>query len=160
MEGAVNGIPSIAVSLDNWHDDADFSIVEELLPGILDKLLPVMSTRFGTFYNINFPAIKASECKGVKLCSMGRAHWEREYQPYNTVYLARFGRMPSEEDERYISNLEPGEDVVVMAGDFTDDPCNPADADHRANAAGYIAITPQNLDNTDQDEKKRLCGII
>ena len=57
MEGAVNGIPSIGVSLDTFKSDADFSAVRRLLPGILDKLLDVAKPRSGMFYNINFPYI-------------------------------------------------------------------------------------------------------
>ena len=46
MEGAVNGIPSVGVSLDAFDHDADFSAVASLLPGILDELLKSTSPIF------------------------------------------------------------------------------------------------------------------
>ena len=159
MEGAVNRIPAIGVSLDAFSADADFSCVEALLPGILDRLLPQMDGRYGLFYNINFPALPADRIHGIRVTRMGRAHWEHEYQPYGEFLTAR-GHVPSEDDCRYLAHLEPGEELVVMAGDFTDDGDNPAEADHLLLAQGYVTITPENIDNTDTREIERLCAII
>lgn len=159
MEGAVNGIPSIAVSLDNFDLDADFSVAEKYLPPLLEKLIPEMSGKFGTFYNINFPCIPVGDVKGVKVTSMGMAHWEREYRDF-LEFLRERGRKPTASDEAYLAATEPGEDVVVMAGDFTDNGGNPATADHLLLAQGWITVTPENIDNTDYGELKRLCGII
>lgn len=159
MEGAVNGIPAIGVSLDTFSPDADFSCVEALLPQLLDKLLPRLDGRFGLFYNINFPDRPADRIPGVRVCRMGRAHWEREYRPYGT-FLASCGHVPSEEDCRYVAQADPEEELVVMAGDFTDNGDNPADADHLLLAQGYVTITPENIDNTDLGEIGRLCAII
>ena len=159
MEGAVNGIPAIGVSLDSFRDDADFSCVTDLLPGILDKLLPQLDHRFGVFYNINFPDLPTDRVHGVRPGRMGYGHWEREYQDYGD-FLRQRGHTPSEEDCRYVSHLEPDEQLYVMAGDFTDNPGNPADADHFLLRQGYVVITPQNIDNTDRTELDRLCAII
>ena len=159
MEGAVNGIPSIAVSLDNFDLDADFSVAEKYLPPLLEKLIPEMSGKFGTFYNINFPCIPVGDVKGVKVTSMGMAHWEREYRDF-LEFLRERGRKPTASDEAYLAATEPGEEVVVMAGDFTDNGGNPATADHLLLAQGWITVTPENIDNTDYGELKRLCGII
>ena len=159
MEGAVNGIPAIGVSLDTFSAEADFSGVEALLPGILDKLLPALDGRFGLFYNINFPDRPAGRIHGIRIGRMGYGHWEREYQPYGEFLDAR-GHVPSEEDCRYLAHLERDEELVVMAGDFTDNPGNPADADHILLRQGYVVITPQNIDNTDPAELRRLCAIF
>ena len=159
MEGAVNGIPALGVSLDTFNPNADFSGVEALLPQILDKLLPQMGGRYGTFYNINFPDLPAADIRGIRLARMGYAHWEHEYQDYGR-FLSELGRIPSEEDCRYVARLEPDEDLYVMAGDFTDNGNNPADADHLLLDQGYVTITPQNIDNTATAELDRLCAII
>ena len=159
MEGAVNRLPAIGVSLDTFSADADFSCVETLLPGILDKLLPQPDGRFGLFYNINFPDRPADRIHGIRVARMGHGHWEREYQPYGEFLSAR-GHVPSEEDCRYLAALEPDEELVVMAGDFTDNGDNPADADHILLQQGYVTITPENIDNTDLHEIERLCAII
>ncbi|SKC52542.1 5'-nucleotidase /3'-nucleotidase /exopolyphosphatase [Bacteroidales bacterium WCE2004] len=159
MEGAVNGIPALGVSLDTFNPDADFSGVEAFLPKILDQLLPQMQGRYGLFYNINFPDRPAGEIRGVRLTRMGYAHWEHEYQDYGP-FLQKLGRVPSEEDCRYIAHLEPDEELYVMAGDFTDNGGNPADADHLLLDRGYVTITPQNIDNTATAELERLCVTI
>ncbi len=159
MEGAVNAIPSIGVSLDSFDPDADFSAVEALLPGVLDKLLSCRAWHYGLFYNINFPAIPTSGIKGVRLCRMGYGHWEREYRPYGE-FLAERGRTPDREAQAYLDALEPGEEVYVMAGDFIDNPGNAEAADHRLLAEGYITVTPHNIDNTDRLQLKSLCDTI
>ena len=159
MEGAVNGIPALGVSLDTFDPDADFSGVEALLPRILDQLLPQLGGRYGVFYNINFPDRPAAEIRGIRLTRMGYAHWEHEYQDYGR-FLEQLGRVPSEEDCRYVAHLEPDEELYVMAGDFTDNGDNPADADHLLLDQGYVTITPQNIDNTATAELDRLCAII
>ena len=159
-EGAINGIPSLAVSLDSFSEDADFCAIEAMLPGIMDRLLPVFSKRFGILYNINFPNIPLSEIKGVKMSRMGIVHWEKEYMDYTPEFLASRRHSPSEADLEYVKNALPGEKFYVMAGDLVENPGNPDDADHKLMEAGYVSITPLNLDNTETAEIDRLCDII
>jgi len=158
MEGAVNGIPSIGVSLDSFDRNADFSAVAERFPGILEILLG-RPHRFGSFYNVNFPALPSDEIRGVKVCHMGRAHWEREYRGFSE-FLSQAGRAPSEDDSRYLAAAEPGEEIYVMAGDFTDNGDNVGNADHILLDAGYITVTPHDIDNTDRSEEERLSDIF
>ncbi|MBQ9462977.1 MAG: 5'/3'-nucleotidase SurE [Bacteroidales bacterium] len=160
MEGAINGIPSIAVSLDDFSHDADFSAVEQILPGILEKLIPNFSPRFGTSYNINFPNLPADKIKGVKAARMGIIHWEKEYLPYGKDFLDSRGHTPSTSDLEYVKAALPGEDFYVMAGDIVENPGNLPDADHRLMSEGFVVVTPLNLDHTDTTELDRLCAII
>lgn len=159
MEGAVNLIPSIGVSLDSYDPDADFSAVQEILPGIIDKLLANHKHKTGLFYNINFPAIPASEIKGVKVCHMGMGHWEKEYQDY-AAFLERKGRTPDAEAQAYLDNAEEGEAIYVMAGDFISNEGNYEPADHLELEKGWVTITPENINNSDFEEIERLCAII
>ncbi len=158
MEGAVNGIPSIGVSLDSFAKDADFSAVVDRFPAILDLLLS-RPHRFGMFYNVNFPDVPSGGIKGVKVCHMGRAHWEREYRDFRE-FLAQCGREPSQEDLRYLEAAEPGEEIFVMAGDFTDNGDSLNFPDHIFLADGWITVTPHNIDNTDCAEEKALSEIF
>lgn len=159
MEGAANGIASIGVSLDTFDPNADFSVVEEFLPGILEKLLKVMMPKRGLYYNINFPCIPPSEIKGVKLCRLGSVRWEKEYRDFYK-FLEEMGRTPRPEDLDYIARKEEGEEIYVMAGDMVSNDGNPESADHLWMEKGYIVIVPQNIDNTDTEEFSRLCGIF
>lgn len=156
MEGAVNGVPSIGVSLDNYDPDADFSAIERMLPSIIERILAGSERRFGQFYNVNFPALPYDKIKGIRFCHMGRGHWEREYRPY-AEFLAESGKCPDEATRRYLDHLEDGESVFVMAGDFTDNGDNVYPADHQVLEEGYVTITPHNIDNTDRQELRRLC---
>lgn len=159
MEGAVNGIPAIGISLDSFNPDADFSVAEDLLPGVLEKLIPVMNRRFGEFYNINLPAIPTGEVKGVRFTGMGMGHWEKEYRDFQE-FLTEKGREMTPADRAYLENAEPGEEIVVMAGDFVSNSVNRADADHLLLEQGWITVTPANIDNTDYSELERLCVTI
>ena len=159
MEGAVNGVPSIGVSLDTFRKDADFSTVEALFPALLRKLIEAFPDKFGSFFNVNFPYLPVSGIKGVKVTNMGMAHWEREYRDY-AEFLKESGHEPTQYDLDYVKNAEEGEQIVVMAGDFTDNPGNRATADHLLLADGWITVTPHNIDNSDFAELDRLCDII
>lgn len=160
MEAAVNRIPAIGVSLDSFDKDADFSSVEALLPDLLDKLIPEAGRSYGALFNINFPRCKPSEVKGVRVCHLGRIHWEREYRDFLPL-LHEYGREPSEADKRYVAAAaKSGEDIYVMAGDCLSDHDNRGSADHILLGQGYVTVTPENIDNTDYEEVKRLCDII
>ena len=160
MEGTLNGIPSVGVSLDTFADDADFSAVEKMFPDILRKLLAHFTTKKGSFYNVNFPNLPVSEIKGIRPARVGYAHWEREYVNYETEFLASRGLGQSFAARAYADSKLPDEDLYVMAGDFVSEPDNLPDADHLLMAQGYVTITPQNIYNTDLDELERLCDII
>lgn len=157
MEGAVNGIPAIGVSLDDPGEDADFSNVEQYFPEIFQKLVSRFTKRFGAFYNVNFPVGKV---RGTRVSSMGMAHWEHEYEPYSYEFVESKGARIRERDRWYVEHAEPGEVMFVMAGDFTDNGGNAPSADHLLLSEGFITITPQNINNTDYDEYSRLCDII
>lgn len=159
MEGAVNGIPSIGVSLDSFDPDADFSCVKALFPALFEKLAKQARPRFGTFYNVNFPNLSADRIKGIVPSGMGMAHWEREYRDYQE-FVQEKGFQPAPADLDYVRNKEDGEDIYVMAGDFTSNCGNIASADHLLLAQGYVTVTPHTIDNTDHNEYQRLCGII
>ena len=160
MEGTLNGIRSIGVSLDSFAEDSDFSAVEKLFPDILRKLVANFTPRKGSFYNINFPNLPADEILGVRVARVGYAHWEREYVSYEKEFLAARGMDQSFAARAYAAAKEPDEELYVMAGDFVSEPDNLPDADHILMRQGYITITPQNLYNTDLEEMERLCAII
>ena len=160
MEGAVNGIPSIGVSLDTFAEDADFSAVEKLFPDILRKLLSSFNPKKGSFYNVNFPYLAPEDIKGVRPARVGYAHWEKEYVHYGPEFLEKRGHQQSFAARAYADAKLPDEELYVMAGDFVSEADNHPDADHLLMEEGWITVTPQNIYNTDLDELKRLCVII
>ena len=146
QEATLNGIPGIGVSLDTYNPDADFTAVEAIFPEMFRKLMASPAPEYGVFYNINFPELPADHIKGIKVGHMGRGHWEREFRPWDAV---RGGE----------AQAEPGEEVYVMVGDFTDEPENDGLSDHRLLAGGYITLTAHNIMTTDNSETLRLRSI-
>ncbi|MBQ9549101.1 MAG: 5'/3'-nucleotidase SurE [Bacteroidales bacterium] len=138
-EAALAGIRSVAVSLDCFDPDADFSAIRKYFPPLLDQILALKNVPYGVLYNINFPNIPVDEIKGVRVCRQGILHWEREFQPFPFDTL---------HDE--------GEELYQMVGDVVSDPANADDADHLLIRKGYITVVAHNLDNTDYAHARQL----
>ena len=156
-EGALAGIPSVAVSLDDLNCDADFSAVGSLLPGIIRKLVKKWPDKFGLLYNINFPKGKKEDIRGIRICHQGVNHWEKEFRRYDATVFDRHGY--SAEDMGLKSTVpvpEDGEKVYVMVGDIVDNDCNIEPADHHYLKCGYITIVAAKIDFTDYAENGRL----
>lgn len=158
-EGALNGCKAIGVSLCDISPDPDFSVVEELLPGIMKKLLDNWpANRPGLYYNINFPAIPKDQIKGIRIARQGAGHWIKEFEPWDESRVS--------DDlghnffwQHYRVNLEEGEKAVLMRGTFVNDDQDPDKADHLLLDQGWITITPLSSFMTDKEEVKRLKGL-
>lgn len=160
MEGALNGIPSIGVSLDTLHPNADFSGVEKHFADIFSTLMSGYPEKYGLYYNVNFPNIPISEIKGVKAGVQGKGRWIREFKEWDLSHYAKYGITPELLGQSSEPVLEEGEDLYMMVGDFADDPRNPSNADHRLVSEGYISVVAHNLDCTDYQETERLISIL
>lgn len=131
-EGCMKYIPSVAFSLCDYRDDADFeplrSIVRKITAKVLAEGLPK-----GTCLNVNFP--KAAEFNGVKVCRMAKGIWGNE------VVRAHHPR---------------GYDYYWLVGEYTNDEPEATDTDNWALNHGYVAITPTTIDVTDYAMFERL----
>ncbi len=107
MEGAIESIPSIGFSLDDFGYDADFSPLTEFVQNITRQViangLPV-----GTLLNVNFP--KTDQIKGIKICRQANAKWAEEFDerqdPYKRSYYWLTG---------VFQNNDQGQDTDVWA---------------------------------------------
>lgn len=160
MEGALNGIPAIGVSLDTLHPDADFSGVERYFGEIFLKLMQDWPKKHGVYYNVNFPDIPADEIKGVRVGVQGMGRWIREFKEWDLTHYVKYGITPEMLGQSSNPDLEEGEDLYMMVGEFQDDPRNPGNADHRLVADGYISVVAHNIDCTDYEETERLSTIV
>lgn len=160
MEGALNDIPAIGVSLDTLDPDADFSGVEKYFGEIFEKLMKNWPERHGIYYNVNFPDIPADEIKGIRVGVQGMGRWIREFKEWDLNHYAKYGITPEMLGQTSTPVTEEGEDLYMMVGEFTDDPRNPENADHRLVADGYISIVAHNIDCTDYKEAERMQGIF
>lgn len=160
MEGALNGIPAIGVSLDTLHPDADFSCVSEHFGAIFQQLMENWPEKRGIYYNVNFPNIPADQIKGVRVGVQGLGRWIREFKEWDVQHYAKYGLTPEMLGQSSNPVLEEGEDLYMMVGDFEDNPNNAENADHHLVADGFISVTAHNIDCTDYAEVDRLSSIL
>ena len=87
VEGAIESIPSIGFSLDDYTLQANFShcikFVKEIAGQVLQNGLPP-----ATLLNVNFP--NTAHIKGIKICRQANAKWAEEFDerfdPYKRPY--------------------------------------------------------------------------
>ena len=129
IEGCMNGINSVALSVDDHSIDADFKLAikyaKQIIPEVLKKGLPDC-----TCLNVNFPKISPEDCQGIKVCRQAKGVWKEEFEhrvdPHGRNYYWLTG---------YFSNLEPGE----------------KDTDDWALQQNFAAIVPIKVDVTNYD---------
>jgi 5'-nucleotidase len=122
-EGAINGIPSLAVSLDSFHsNNFEFSgrIARMYARIVMERGLPE-----GTLLNINVPDLPTERILGLRVARQGRARFQETFlersDPRGRTYYWMDGeKIPLE---------ERGTDSAVLQ-------------------EGYVAITPIHLDLT------------
>lgn len=141
MEGAILGIRSFAVSQAyNWDvsREPDYSCAEELAPELFKKLLQFELPRH-SLLNINFPACKAADSKGVRVTVQG--HHE---QAGLTI------------DERKDSRGYP----YYWLGFLERAPSVLDNSDLHAVYDGYVSVTPLRIDLTAHDLVSKLDGAL
>lgn len=118
IEGAMKGIPSIAFSLCDYDDDADFSHMTALVQQLVRKVLQEGLPHY-TCLNVNVPEGGAEE---VRFCRMAHGHWRNEV-----------------ETQHHPGNGKP---FYWMCGYYQNDEPEAEDTDAWALAHGMTAITP------------------
>ena len=143
MEGTLLEIPSIALSNKvhgAYHaDTVDWSGPRAYAGDIIRKLAAA-PWHPGTLVNINFPGLPKEEILGVKVCPQGRRKIDNE-------------KLHSRKDPRgrtYYWIGGPG------ATPFSEEP----DADYHQLLAGYITVTPIQLDLTDYGMINHLRDLV
>ncbi|MCL1805287.1 MAG: 5'/3'-nucleotidase SurE [Clostridiales bacterium] len=132
MEGAISGLPAIALSLDEGDKgrrDKDFrraaGIGVTLLKAWADHRLKVLP---GRVLNVNVPASRAEEIRGYKAAGLGSPQYSDEYVLHEETggyrrYQLTGERLPSREED-------PSLDAVALA-------------------QGYVTMTPLSVHMTD-----------
>ena len=135
LEGCMKYINSIAFSLCDYRDDADFTPLEPYIRQIVQQVLRDGLPK-GVCLNVNFPL--AETFKGVKVCRMAYGTWGNE------VYKCHHPR---------------GYDYYWMMGHYTNDEPEAEDTDNWALNHGYIAITPTRMDVTAYEAFEQLKSL-
>lgn len=127
IEACMNGIPSIAFSVDDHSPDADFRLAAQYASPIIQKILE-SGLPTGTCLNINFPRISPEECKGIRICRQTIGVWKEEFE----------------------KRTDPqGHDYFWLTGEFSNDEPLAEDTDEWALTHHYGAIVPVSVDLTD-----------
>lgn len=103
MEGAMLGVPSIAVSLASMHADyEDFKFSAKFVASLLDKL---KEFRFPqkSILNVNIPLLDADDIAGVAITELGRKMftdaYEKRVDPRGKVYYWMAGELITEPED-------------------------------------------------------------
>ncbi len=132
-EGALLGIPSIAVSLATFVNP-NFSFGAKFASK-LAKMVYQHSLPKGTFLNVNIPAAKPSKIKGIKITRQGKepihGTFRKRTDPNLRKYYWMTGKLPIEKD-----------DISV---------------DTYAVSHKYVTITPAHCDVTDYEFLDEIC---
>lgn len=79
MEGAINHVPSIGISLLSFEPDADFTgsveVGREVIRHVLEEGLPD-----GICLNVNVPYVSLKELKGIRICNQANGYWKEEFE--------------------------------------------------------------------------------
>jgi len=125
VEGGLEGIPSIGISLLDYAWDANFAesapFIKQIALSVLENKLP-----HGICLNVNIPKVSEVGYKGIKICRQARANWEEEFD--------------ARQDPR-------GRQYYWLTGKFVNHD-HGQDTDEWALANNYISIVPVDSDLT------------
>ncbi len=102
LEGAINGVPSIAVSLVNgFEKHADFNPTAEFICGYIPRVLEA-GLPPKTIVNVNTPAVTLKEIAAIKVTELGHRMYtdtyERRVDPRGQVYYWLAGEIMDEHE--------------------------------------------------------------
>lgn len=126
LEGCLYGITSVGFSLNSYSSSADFSGCEEYIREICTLLLrePLPA---GVCLNVNFPAVPASEIKGMVVARQALGNWQEEFE----------------------KRKDPaGKTYYWLTGSFINHEPEASDTDDWAINNGYVSVVPVTIDMT------------
>ena len=109
VEGALENIPSLGFSLDDFAADADFSVCKAVVKTMMQA---VTNNDFPKHIclNVNIPKVQATEFKGIKICRQAHAFWKDSFDKR----LDQFGK-PYYWLTGEFESFDGGEDTDVVA---------------------------------------------
>lgn len=135
MEAAIEGVPSIGISLLDFKFEADFTVSKTVAYELAKRMLAGPMPEH-MLLNVNVPITTPAEFKGMKICRQGYAKWAEEF------------------DKR----VDPrGKDYYWMTGKFINMDTEPG-SDVEALKNGYASIVPITIDFTNMWMKQWMEG--
>lgn len=125
-EGVIMGAPAIAVSLNSYQQDMDFSFAAKFTKTIINKLQK-HGIEKKTVLNINVPSLPPAEIKGIRITRLGVRNYdnlfdERQDPRGNTYYWLGGGVLeePQEKDSDVTAVQEGDISITPIHFDLTD----------------------------------------
>jgi len=132
-EGAVFGIPSIAVSLE-YDEHAQFDRACEMAVDLIEQILAQEDVGEHCLYNINIPTVAIERPTEVRVVPMATVGWPAE-----------FDRRVDPKGRRYY--WATGTPAVPVAGEMTD---------LEAWQKGFVTLTPLRIERTETQMLERM----
>ena len=133
LEASIEGIPAIGFSLLDYRWNADFNAIKSFIKKITLTAIKEGIPK-GNALNVNFPKLKKSDIKGIKICRQAKAHW-----------IEKFDKRKSPQGKEY----------YWLTGEFINQD-EGEDSDEWALKYGYISVVPVKFDMTDHSNIKEL----
>ena len=127
MEGILNGIPAVAISLADWQD-ARWEAAAGFCAEFAAKMNTLQLPR-DTFVNINVPNLPRQDIKGVRVTTQGSRRYKGDITRHESRYAG----------------------VYYWRGGEVIDRSETEDTDILAVHNGYISVTPLHVDLTRRD---------
>jgi 5'-nucleotidase len=109
LEGAIEDIPAIGFSLNNYSMNASFDGFEQYIETITRQVLK-NGLPPATCLNVNIPSVDGSEIKGIRIARQGRGFWNEKYDartdPHRRNYYWLTGAF---------ENIDEAEDTDIWA---------------------------------------------
>jgi len=87
VEGAIENIPSVGFSLDDYTWDANFEHCKKFIKQICLQVLK-NGLQSGVLLNVNFPV--GRDLKGIKVCRQANAKWREEFDERQDPYKRNY----------------------------------------------------------------------
>ena len=125
LEAAIDNIPAIGFSVNEYGNNIDMSHVDDYLIKITRKVLKEGLPE-GVALNVNFPKKGDEPVKGIKVVKQAKATWRETYEERTDPY---------------------GQKYYWMGGVFLDGDSR-VDTDEKALAENFVAVVPVKIDFT------------
>jgi 5'-nucleotidase len=126
IEGCLYGICSVGFSLNSYLPKADFSICRDYIRIVMNNLLKEPLPE-GVCLNVNIPAVKKEEIKGIKVCRQSKGNWKEEFE----------------------KRKDPmGKTYYWLTGIYQNHEPESLDTDEWALANNYVSLNPVTVDMT------------
>ncbi|GAA4409553.1 5'/3'-nucleotidase SurE [Nibrella viscosa] len=109
IEAAIEGIPAVGFSLNDFSRQPDFSHTHDHILSITRNVLERGLSR-GVALNVNFPSRGSSPLRGIRVCRQAHAKWQEIFDERRDPHGRRYFWLAGE----FVNN-DPGEDTDEYA---------------------------------------------